>query len=201
MIPYASTGSWASWSTPRTSKLDLDLMARRRQVPHREDGDDPGRTTVQGRLPPLLQGFAIYLGLCRTADFDRSHEAAGALINADLGMAVLVSIVHSVAMVAAGGYLAWLVYRYLDLKFVSRSWFNLDATWAFSLIFVGSLSLRSAWRASTEPTPGTSFVKSASGFVSTAAMHVRWQRWVIRYRSDPTRMSGFANSGHEGSER
>jgi hypothetical protein len=83
----------------------------------------------------------IYLGLCRTADLDRGHEAAGALINADLGMAVLVSIVHSVAMVAAGGFLAWLVYRYLGLKFVSRSWFNLDATWAFSLVFVGSLSL------------------------------------------------------------
>jgi hypothetical protein len=83
----------------------------------------------------------IYLGLCRTADLDTTHEAAGALINANLGMAVLVSLVHSVAMIAAGGLLAWLVYRYLGLKFVSRSWFNLDATWASSLILVGALSL------------------------------------------------------------
>jgi hypothetical protein len=83
----------------------------------------------------------IYLGLCRTADLDTTHEAAGALINANLGMAVLVSVVHSVAMIAAGGLLAWLVYRYLGLKFVSRSWFNLDATWASSLILVGALSL------------------------------------------------------------
>ena len=83
----------------------------------------------------------IYLGLCRAADLDTSHAAAGALINANLGMAVLVSVVHSVAMIAAGGFLAWLVYRYLGLKFVSRSWFNLDATWAFSLILVGALSL------------------------------------------------------------
>ncbi len=44
-------------------------------------------------------------------------------------------------MIAAGGFLAWLVYRYLGLKFVSRSWFNLDATWALSLVFVGSVSL------------------------------------------------------------
>ena len=44
-------------------------------------------------------------------------------------------------MIVAGGLLAWLVYRYLGLKFVSRSWFNLDATWAFSLILVGALSL------------------------------------------------------------
>jgi hypothetical protein len=83
----------------------------------------------------------IYLGLCQAADLDKSHNAAGALINANLGMAILVSVVHSVAMIAAGGLLAWLVYRYLSLKFVSRSWFNLDATWAFSLIFVGALSL------------------------------------------------------------
>jgi hypothetical protein len=83
----------------------------------------------------------IYLGLCRAPDLNGGHEAAGALINANLGMAVLVSVVHSVAMIAAGGFLAWLVYRYLGLKFVSRSWFNLDATWALSLILVGALSL------------------------------------------------------------
>ena len=83
----------------------------------------------------------IYLGLCRVADLDRGHEAAGVLISADLGMAVEVSVVHSVAMIAAGGFTAWLVYRYLGVKFVSRSWFNLDAIWAFSLILVGALSL------------------------------------------------------------
>ena len=84
----------------------------------------------------------IYLGLCRAADLNRGHEAAGVLINANIGMAVLVSGVHSVTMIAAGGgILAWLVYRHLGLKFVSRSWFNLDATWAFSLVLVGALSL------------------------------------------------------------
>ena len=83
----------------------------------------------------------IYLGLCHTAGRDSGHEAAGTLINADLGMAVLVSGVHSGTMIAAGGFLAWLVYRYLGVKFVSRSWFNLDATWPLSLILVGSASL------------------------------------------------------------
>jgi len=83
----------------------------------------------------------IYLGLCRAPDLDTGHRAAGALINADLSMAVLVSVVHSVAMIVAGGFVAWLTYRYLGLKFVSRSWFNLDATWAVSLVLVGTLSL------------------------------------------------------------
>ena len=83
----------------------------------------------------------IYLGLCAADGLDRGHQAAGALIGANLGMAVLVSIVHSGAMIAAGGLLAWLVYRYLGLKFVSRSWFNLDAAWAVSLVLVGAISL------------------------------------------------------------
>jgi hypothetical protein len=82
----------------------------------------------------------IYLGLC-LANGPDSHEAVSALISADLGMAVLVSVIHSVAMIVAGGLSAWLVYRYLGLKFVSRSWFNLDATWAFTLLLVGTLSL------------------------------------------------------------
>ena len=87
-----------------------------------------------------LMLLPMYLGLCRTVDLDKGHEAVGALINSNLGMAVLVSVVHSVAMIGAGGSLAWLAYRYLGLKFVSRSWFNLDTTWAFSLILVGALS-------------------------------------------------------------
>ncbi|MBR2118072.1 MAG: hypothetical protein V4458_09550 [Pseudomonadota bacterium] len=83
----------------------------------------------------------IYLGLCRAAEPDNGHIATSVLIGANLGTAVLVAFVHSAAMIAAGGLSAWLVYRYLGLKFVSRSWFNLDAAWATSLILVGALAL------------------------------------------------------------
>jgi hypothetical protein len=83
----------------------------------------------------------IYLGLCEADGPNRGDAAAGALISANLGMAVLVSIVHTGAMIAAGGLCAWLVYRYLGLKFVARSWFNLDATWAATLVLVGAVSL------------------------------------------------------------
>ena len=83
----------------------------------------------------------IYLGLCRAAEPDNGHIATSVLIGANLGTAVLVAFVHSAAMIAAGGLSAWLVYRYLGLKFVSRSCFNLDAAWATSLILVGALAL------------------------------------------------------------
>jgi len=83
----------------------------------------------------------IYLGLCDTSGLDQGHEAAIILVNANLGMAVLVSVVHSIAMISAGACAAWLVYRYLGLQFVARSWFNLDTIWALSLVLVGAIAL------------------------------------------------------------
>src|ERR1700753_344578 len=109
------------------------------------------------RIPPTqlaLWSFAVaiahgaglmlvpmYLGLCRTGEIDRGEAAAGTLANAGLGMAVEVSLVHTVAMITAGGIIAWLVYRYFGLKFLSRGWFNLEALWAASLILVGTVAL------------------------------------------------------------
>jgi len=83
----------------------------------------------------------IYLGLCRAVDVDSSHKAVGTLINGSLRTAMLVSLVHSAAMIAAGGLFAWLVYQYLGLKFVARSWLNLDAVWALTLVVVGAILL------------------------------------------------------------
>ena len=83
----------------------------------------------------------IYLGLCRGDGLDEGHEALTAIVDADLGRAVAVSGIHSAAMIVTGGGLAWLAYRYLGVKLVSRSWLNLEAPWAVSLILVGSVSL------------------------------------------------------------
>ena len=118
---------------------------------------NPRHPRALARIPPTQLGlwsFAvaiahgagfmlvpIYLGLCGSKNADSGHEAAGALASGNLGMAMLVSVVHGAAMIATAGIFAWLVYRYLGLKFVSRSWFNLDAIWALSLVLVGALSL------------------------------------------------------------
>jgi hypothetical protein len=108
------------------------------------------------RIPPsqlVLWSFAIamahgaglmlvpiYLGLSNASDM-AGHHPSGAMINANLSLAVSVSIIHTLAMIGAGGLLAWLVYRYLGPKFVSQSWFNLDVLWAGSLILVGAVAL------------------------------------------------------------
>jgi hypothetical protein len=117
---------------------------------------NPRHPRALARIPPTQLGLwsftvaiahgagfmlvPIYLGLCRAADLD-GRGAVGVLVNGNLSMAVLVSVLHGAAMIAAGAVFALSVYCYLGLKFVSRSWFNLDATWALSLALVGALSL------------------------------------------------------------
>ena len=118
---------------------------------------NPRHPRALARIPPAQLGFwsfavaiahgaglmlvPIYLGLCQASDFDRSHQAATTLAGANLGMAALVSLVHVAAVIVAGGSLAWTVYRYLGVRFVSKSWFNLDTVWAVSLVLVGGIAL------------------------------------------------------------
>ena len=83
----------------------------------------------------------IYLGLCEAGELDDGHEAAMTLMGGNVGMALSVSVVHAAAMIVSGGVIAWAVFRWLGPQFISRSWFNLDAVWAVSLILVGGLGL------------------------------------------------------------
>jgi hypothetical protein len=92
-----------------------------------------------------LMLLPIYLGLCRAADLDHGHRAAAELIGGQLSTAVLVSLVHAGAMILAGGLIAVAVHAWLGLKFLSKSWFNLDLVWACSLVVVGGVALGVAW--------------------------------------------------------
>ena len=83
----------------------------------------------------------IYLGLCRADDPDIGHRAASELIARNVGLAIFVGFAHTAAMIAAGGSIAYAVHRWLGLKFLSKSWFNLERVWAASLVLVGAVSL------------------------------------------------------------
>lgn len=87
----------------------------------------------------------IYLGLCGPDGTGSGHQAATAFVGSSLGLAMAVSLAHTLAMTSIGGLLAWAVYRYVGLKLVARSWFNLDRVWAVSLILVGGISLAVHW--------------------------------------------------------
>ncbi len=91
-----------------------------------------------------LMLLPIYLGICAAADLDAGHRAASVLMAGNVRSALLVSLVHALAMVGAGGAMALAVHAWLGPGFVARSWFNLDAAWALSLILIGMLAIASA---------------------------------------------------------
>lgn len=86
----------------------------------------------------------IYLDLCAVAELDTGHQAVRALMGSTLQTAVLVALVHTLSMALAGGIMAIGVYFWLGLKFLSKTWFNLDLVWAISLVAVGAFGVWSA---------------------------------------------------------
>ena len=90
-----------------------------------------------------LMLLPIYLGICAAGEQDAGHQAA-ALMRGNLGTAIAVSFVHATAMIVSGGIVAFAVHEWLGLRFISKSWFNLDVVWALSLIVVGVSNAASA---------------------------------------------------------
>jgi hypothetical protein len=72
------------------------------------------------------------------------HIAAQCLMGNTVAMAFAVAALHKISMTVAGGAIAVAIYMWLGLKFLSRTWFNLDLVWALSLILVGTIGIYSA---------------------------------------------------------
>lgn len=109
----------------------------------------PARLALWSFLAALAHGAGlmlvpIYLGICAIAPDDTGHLAAQALMRSDLGIAVTVAALHTLAMTAAGAVIAVFIYLWLGLKFLSKTWFNLDLVWAMSLVLVGLFGIWSA---------------------------------------------------------
>jgi hypothetical protein len=85
----------------------------------------------------------IALGLCASEAAQHGHLAIGT----GVATAVLMALVHTAVMIACGLALAWTVYRWLGLRFITRSWFNLEAVWAASLVLTGAIAAAMAWTA------------------------------------------------------
>ena len=106
----------------------------------------PTRLALWSFLAAMAHGAGlmlvpIYLGICATIGQDAGHTAAAALMSTDTSRAVMVALLHTLAMAASGGLAAAGVYYWLGLTFLKKSWFNLDVIWPLSLIVVGVLAL------------------------------------------------------------
>ncbi|MGD1884600.1 MAG: hypothetical protein ACFB11_20215 [Paracoccaceae bacterium] len=85
----------------------------------------------------------LFLGIC-ALDADTGHKAAEALMSGNILTAFFVALAHTSAMTLAGGVIALTIYLWLGLKFLSKTWFNLDLVWAVSLVFVGAFGIHTA---------------------------------------------------------
>ncbi|MEM7089426.1 MAG: hypothetical protein AAF496_07600 [Pseudomonadota bacterium] len=109
----------------------------------------PSKLALWSFLVALAHGAAlmlvpIYLGLCNLDELDAGHQAMFRIMTTNALLVLGVAALHTIAMILGGGLLAYGVYRWLGLQFLSRSWFNLELVWALSLVLVGVLGLWSA---------------------------------------------------------
>jgi hypothetical protein len=152
LFPFSALMALAAWQREiqigaacLVIGLGLYLLINRRH-PRFLARVPPSRLALWSFLAAMAHGAGlmlvpIYLGICGTVDTDTGHAAADTLIGGNVTIAAAVALLHTAAMMLSGGALAYGVYRWLGLKFLSKSWFNLDLVWALSLILVGGLSL------------------------------------------------------------
>lgn len=109
----------------------------------------PARLALWSFLAAMAHGAGlmlvpIYLGICAIAEDDIGHLAVEQLMSNNISTAFLVAAAHTFAMTFAGGVIATIIYYWLGLKFLSKTWFNLDIVWALSLVLVGAFGIYAA---------------------------------------------------------
>jgi hypothetical protein len=105
----------------------------------------PSRLALWSFLMASAHGAGLMLvpfmlSLC-AAPTPGANAAMIYVARANLGIALLVATVHALASVVTSIGIAWLVYRYLGLRFLRRAWLNLDAVWGASLVLAGAAGI------------------------------------------------------------
>jgi len=150
LVPFALLSTVAAWSRPVRIGAALLLMGFGvyrlvdRRHPRWLVRIRPTQLALWSFLIATAHGaglmlLPVALGLCTTAAGLAPPPAAGA------GVALLVASVHTAAMLAAGGCVAWLVYRIFGLRLLNRGWLDLETVWAASLVLAGAAGIAFAW--------------------------------------------------------
>ena len=88
-------------------------------------------------IPPLLR-LSDAGGLAATSN---PHLEMAAAVGGSIGQAVAAVSIHTLAMLAVAGAIALVVFEWVGLAVLRRTWVNLDLLWALALIGAGTLML------------------------------------------------------------
>jgi hypothetical protein len=161
LVPFALLAWLLAWSREirvAVGVLVLLFGAVHLFVPHRHRWMArvrPTQLALWSFLMATAHGAALMLlpilmGLCVTpappvAGSAVDHAAImDWMMGSSVGIAVVVSLVHTAAMIASGLGAAWLVYRYLGLRALRSAWLDLDKVWALGLIASGGAAVATA---------------------------------------------------------
>ena len=167
LVPFAWLSNYAQWSQPiRLGAGAIVLLFGlykliRPRHPRALARIHPSQVAWWSFLVATLHGaglmlLPLMLSLCATPALKSSaagtstpwleldHAAvSGFLARSNLSTALMVASVHTLTMLIAGLAIAWLVYRWLGLRVLRSTWFNLDVVWGISLLFAGAAGM---WR-------------------------------------------------------
>lgn len=149
LAPFALLGLYVEWSRAiRVAAGVLVLLfglfrLAWRRHPRALARVRPSRLAWWSFLMATAHGAGLMLvpfmlGLCSEAPAAGHAAVMAVLARSNLATALAVATVHTLAMLLAGGAMAWLVYRYLGLRFIRSAWFDLDRLWGVSLVAAGA---------------------------------------------------------------
>ncbi len=154
LAPFAWLGWYLEWSRAIRIVAGATVLAfgayklANRRHPRLLARIPPTRLAWWSFLMATAHGAGLMLvpfmlGLCATPAPDGTGHATvmTILARANLDTALLVAAVHTLASLVAGVAMAWVVYRYVGLRFLRRAWLNLDAVWGASLVLAGATGI------------------------------------------------------------
>ena len=155
LLPFSLLVAYVAWARPIRLGAALIVVAfgawRLFQTRHPRllARIKPNRLALWSFLMATAHGaglmlIPVMLGLCM-APHAAGGDAMDALMRSGPLVATAVALVHTLAMLAAGGALALAVYRWLGPRAIGAAWFNLDRAWAASLILAGAAGCAVAW--------------------------------------------------------
>lgn len=108
----------------------------------------PARLALWSFLAAMAHGAGLmlvpmFLGINGLSGVDTSHGHGNHMMADNIVSAVGVAVVHTLAMLAGAALISTIIYFWLGLKFLSKTWFNLDVVWALSLVVVGVVGIYS----------------------------------------------------------